>query len=292
MNVRFALFCAVAGLTSLSACEQPQQGSGAAAAARIGDEAISEAELNLAMSRLEAPDQQTALTLRGQMLDALIDQRLLSDAAQEARLDKDPEVMLKLAHAQRQVLSEAYMAQKLKDLQPPTDIEINDYYLAHPELFGHRRVYRLQALDLTLSQSRLNEVESRLRESPNLNAFSGWLKAQGIEHRAEQTVKPAEHIASSLLPALKDLDDGQVVVQGAGADKIRVVQLLASHPEPITPEQAHGAIERVLQSRARKARLTAELKNLRRHAKIEYVQGFSPVSVSPPVVVRRPNPSP
>lgn len=78
MKVRFALFCMAAGLTGLSACEQPLQGSGHAAAAKIGGEAISEAELNMAMSRLDALDRQTALNLRGQVLDALIDQRLLS----------------------------------------------------------------------------------------------------------------------------------------------------------------------------------------------------------------------
>lgn len=286
MKVRYALLCAAAGLTGLSACEQPLQGSGNAAAAKIGSEAISEAELKRAMSRLDGRDPQTALNMRGQILDALIDQRLLSEAAKDAKLDKDPQVLLALAHAQRQVLSEAYMAQKFKDLQPPTAIEINDYYLAHPELFGNRRIYRLQELDLTLSPSRLNEIESRLKQSRNLNAFSAWLKLQGIDHRVGEAVKPAEQIPATLLAALKDMQDGQVVVQGSEANQIKVVQLLASQLQVISPEQAQGAIERVLRSRARKARLEAEIRNLRRNEKIEYVQGFSPVSAASPAVVR------
>ena len=286
MHVRFALFCAVAGLTGLSACEQPLQGSGHAPVARVGGETISEGELNMALSRLEAPDAQTALNMRGQVLNALIDQRLLSNAARDAKLDQDPQVMLALEHAQRRVLGDAYMARKYKDLQPPTDIEINDYYLAHPELFAQRRVYRMQELDLELAPARLNEVESQLRQSRDLGAFSNWLKAQGIAHRASQTVKPAEQIPSSLLATLKDLQDGQVVVQGTGANQIKVVQLLASQTQAITPEQAQGAIERVLEHRARNVRLAAEIKNLRGNETIEYVQGFSPVSTSPPTVVR------
>lgn len=71
-------------------------------------------------------------------------------------------MVLALAHARRQVLSEAYMAQTFTGLKPSTEIEINDYYLAHPELFGNRRVYRLQEFDLKLSPGRLNEIESRL----------------------------------------------------------------------------------------------------------------------------------
>lgn len=281
MQARFALVWALGGLTALSACEQPLQISGSAAAARIGGETISEAELDLAMSQLDALDPQTALRMRGQILDALIDQRLLSDAARDAGLDRDPRVKLALAHAQRQVLSEAYMAPKLKDLQPPTDIEINDYYLAHPELFANRRIYRLHELDLALSPARLNEIESQIRQNHNLSAFSAWLKAQGIDYRVGQTVRPAEQIGSTLLLALKDLENGQVVVQGTGPHQIKVVQLLESQLQAISPEQARGAIERVLMSRGRKARLQAEIKNLRQHEKIEYVQGFTPASVSP-----------
>lgn len=119
-----------------------------------------------------------------------------------------------------------------------------------------------------------------------MNAFSQWLKAQEISHRAGETVKPSEQMPSTLLSALKDMQVGQVVVQGGGADQIKVVQLLASQPQVIAPEQAHGAVERVLLSRARKTRLEAEIKNLRRNEKIEYVQGFSPVSAMSPAAVR------
>ena len=190
MKVRITLFFAISGLLTLTACEQPQQSAGSVVAARVGDAVISEAELELALSRLTALDKGTASQMRGQVLDALIDQHLVSEAARRASLDKDPQVAMALAHAQRQVLSEAYMAQKLKGSVKPTEAEVSDYYQKHPELFSNRRIYRLQEIDLKLPAARLPEVEAQLGKSQNLSEFSDWLKEQGIESRTGQAVSP------------------------------------------------------------------------------------------------------
>ena len=280
MKVRITLFFAISGLLTLTACEQPQQSAGSVVAARVGDAVISEAELELALSRLTALDKGTASQMRGQVLDALIDQHLVSEAARRASLDKDPQVAMALAHAQRQVLSEAYMAQKLKGSVKPTEAEVSDYYQKHPELFSNRRIYRLQEIDLKLPAARLPEVEAQLGKSQNLSEFSDWLKEQGIESRTGQAVQSAEQIPSVMLDQLKNLEDGQVVVQATGTDQVKVVQLLASQTQAVSLDQAHGAIERVLQSRVRKTKVDAEIKALRRNEKIEYVQGFSPAPAS------------
>ena len=232
--------------------------------------------MNYAMSRLDALNQRDSAQVRSQILEALIDQRLISNVALRDNLDKDPQIALALAHAQRQVLSEAYMARRLKDAAKPTDAEINDYYVQHPELFSARRIYRLQEINLKMPVSRLAEVETQLKQSQNLSEFAEWLKAQGIESKAGLAVKPAEQIPSPILAQLKNMQDGQVTVAAAGADQINVLLLQASQAQPITQEQAHGAIERVLQARVRKAQLDAEVKKLRSSETIEYGEGFKP----------------
>jgi len=55
-----------------------------------------------------------------------------------------------MQQAQRQVLVEAYMEHLFKNLAAPTDSEIRDYYIRHPELFAQRKVYRVQELELQL----------------------------------------------------------------------------------------------------------------------------------------------
>lgn len=277
MNLRFALFCAAAA-TSLYGCGQGAHGT---TVARVGDETISEAELQRALSESGATDAEAALSRRGQAVDALIDARLLSRAALNDELDRKPEVRLAIEDARRKVLGEAYMARRYKDLAPPSETEINDYYLEHPALFAGRRIYRMQEIDMFLPASRLAEVESHIKQSRSLDDFSAWLGGQGIETRIRQTVSPAERVAPAFLAELATLQDGQVIVQVTGRNRIRVVQLLSSEAQPLSLDQARGAISRVLAARAREARLASELRALRRDETIEYVQGFSPIASSP-----------
>lgn len=277
MNLRFALVCAAAALP-LHGCGQGEQG---ATVARVGDEAISEVELQRALSGLGVTDTASALNLRGQVVNALIDERLLSRAALNDKLDRLPEVRLSVEDAQRKVLSQAYMARRYRDLAPPSETEINDYYLEHPDLFAERRIYRMQEIDLFLPASRLAEVETRIRQSRELGDFSAWLGGQGIDTRIQQTVKPAEQIPTPFLAELANLREGQVIVQVTGTNRIRVVQLQASEAAPLSLDEARAAISSVLAARARKARLASEIRMLRRDETIEYVQGFSPVAASP-----------
>lgn len=281
MKIGTALWFAVAALSlTLSACEQPQQASSAAIAAKIGDDVISEAELNHAMSRLDVLGNGERAQVRGKILEALIDQHLISHAAENAKLDKEPQVAQALAHAQRQVLAEVYMARMLKDVAKPSDAEINDYYAKHPELFSDRRVYRLQEIELKTGSTRVPEIESQLKQSQNLADFVARLKAQGIESKAGLAVKPAEQIPTPILAQIKDMEAGQVTVSATGAERITVLQLLASQVQPVSLDQARGAIERVLQARSRKGLLDTEVKKLRNNAKIEYGEGFSPTAFS------------
>lgn len=74
------------------------------------------------------------------------------------------------------------------------------------------------------------------------------------------------------------MQDGQTMVQASVPERIRVVQLEGSRLHPVTLEQAAGAIERILQRGQRQALLEAEIRKLRRSAKLEYASGFSPAA--------------
>lgn len=277
MNVRYTPFLAVSVVLGfLSGCEQPQTNTDSAAAAQVGNEVISESELSFAMARLGSAGSNNEAQLRGKVLDGLIDQHLISKAARQAGLDKDPQVVLALAHAERQILGERYVATLFKDAEKPPESDVNDYYVKHPELFSGRRIYHIQEITLKLNTSRMPEIEFQLKKSKNLAEFSEWLKSQGVENQASMSVKTAEQIPATTLAHLKDMEDGQVAVLASGSDQLSVLLLQASQVQPVTLDQARGAIEQVLLSRVRKDLLDAEVKKLRSREKLVYGQGFSP----------------
>jgi EpsD family peptidyl-prolyl cis-trans isomerase len=277
MNIRYASMMVATVLTViLSACEPPMNAAKEAIVATVGDDAIGEAELNRAVSRLGKLDEAESAQARGKVLEALIDQRLVSGAARSIKLDMEPEVALALQQAQRQVLVEAYMERLFKDMAQPSDSEINDYYTRHPELFSARRVYRIQELDLQLASARLPEVEARLKQSRDLADFADWLRSQGIDGKAGVVVKPAEQIPPAVLARLGDMKDGQVTLLATEPERVSVLQLQGSQAQPVSLEQARGAIERVLQGEKRKAMVETEIKKLRSSGKISYSSGFAP----------------
>lgn len=275
MKIRHAPLIAATALTvALSACEQPV--SSPRVAATVGGEPISEVELNRAVSRLGPLSAAESAQARGKVLEALIDQNVVSNAARSAGLDKDPAVALALQQAQRQVLVEAYMERLFKSVAKPADSEISDYYARHPELFSERRVYRIQEMELQMAPTRLPEVEARLRLSPNPADFAAWLRTQGIDGKAGVVVKPAEQIPSAILAQLKNMKDGQVTALATGPGQISVLQLQGSQTQPVTLDQAREAIEQVVLSEKRKSLMEAEIRKLRSSGSIEYASGFAP----------------
>lgn len=275
-NPRVALTVVLTISVLLSACEQPAASLPDTVVAQVGNDAISEFELDRAVARLGPMNATTSAQARGRVLEALIDQHLVSNAAKSAKLDKVPEVALAMQQAQRQVLVEAYMERLFKDLPKPSDDAIQDYYKQHPELFAQRRLYRVQELDLQVAPERVAEVESQLKQSHSLAEFTDWLAKQGITGKSGEAVKPAEKIPPIMLAQLVKMKDGQAVVVPMDGERVSVLQLLGSQAQPVSLEQARDAISQLILAGKRKDLLEAEIHKLRDSNKIGYASGFTP----------------
>lgn len=279
-----ATFIALTALAVLlSGCEKPATDATTPAVksetvATVGGDKISEAELNVAVSRLGELSEAQAAEAKTRVLQALIDQRLVAQAAKSAKIDKEPEVGFAMAQASRQVLAEAYAERSFKDVAKPSESEIADYYSQHPELFSERRIYRIQELELKLDPSRMSEVEAKLKSSHSMGDFVNWIKEQGIEGKTAMAVKPAEQIPAPLLARLSQMKDGQVTILPGRPGHVLVQQLQESQLQPASLEQAHNAIERALITEKRKELMAADLKKLREAAKVEYATGYAPAA--------------
>lgn len=260
----------------LAGCEKPGVTETSPMVAKVSGEAIGASELDQAVSRLGELNETQRAEARGKLLQALVDQRLVAEAARKAGLDKEPEVALAMAQASREALTEAYAERLAKDVAAPTDAEIADYFAQHPELFSQRRLYRVQELELQVDAARAAEVEEALKASQSLGDFVAWVKAQGIEGKTAMIVRPAEQIPAPLLARLAQMRDGQVTLIPARPGYVVIHQLVESQLQPVTQEQARQVIERALLAQKRKDRMEDEVKKLREAAKVEYAEGYAP----------------
>ena len=260
-------------------CEKPGPKTEGAVVAKIGADAISEAELNFALSPQGKSGGDLTRSDRNKMLEKLIDLHLIDKAAREAGLDKEPGVVAAIAQVERQLLAGAYAENKIKNLPKPSDEEIAAYFNKHPELFSQRKVFRIQELDLEVGHERLAEIESQLKQSRSLGEFAAWLKQQGIHGNSAVAVTAADQMSPELLSRLRQMKDGQVFIKLGRSGHVLVHLLQGSQLQPVTLERARAAIERVLIAEKRKQTLDGEVKKLRELNKVEYSAGYGPAAV-------------
>lgn len=243
-------------------------------AAKVNDAELTVHQVNYLLQRVPNldPNQSKEASLR--VVRNLVDQEVLTQQALKDKLDRDPAVVQALDAARRQILAEAYMSRKLGAPTEPAEAEVTEYFNQHPELFSKRKIYRLQEVNIKAPQDRHDAIRAQLGASKNLQDFVAWLKAENLEAKVAQGVKPAEQLPLQLLPQLSQMPDGQAMVVNA-PDGLLVVVLADSQVQPVTQEQAKPAIVRMLQTQARQKAAKAELDTLKAAAKIEYVGEFA-----------------
>ncbi len=113
-------------------------------AAKVNDSELTASQVEFALQRMPNLDKEQAKAAGLQVVRNLVDQEVLAQQARTDKLDQDAAVVQALDAARRQILAEAYLARKLGAPAEPGEAEVTAYFEKHPELFGQRKVYRLQ----------------------------------------------------------------------------------------------------------------------------------------------------
>ena len=258
---------------TLAGCSSKQEKTSSAIAS-VNGTAITSAQLDQALSRLSLAAQNLTPQAKSQVVQALVDQQLLVQAATAQKLDQDPAVQQLLQAAHDQVLSQAYLQHAGQAVAKPSEADISAYYNQHPELFSQRRIYNLQELAIAAPKDRIAELNSRLESSHDLGEFVTWLRTQNIPFRTGNEVKAAEQLPMNIVPRMQTMQNGQLLALPS-ANGVTVLQIASTQSEPITLDKAHTLIERYLTAAKQRDVATTDLKKLRDAAKIEYMGEFS-----------------
>ena len=272
MKYRVLVAVLMAGL--LNACESPDKADSAKSAVKVGQDTVTEAEIERAMASVNsAGADQTKL--KATVVEALVTQKLMVQEAKKAGLDKKPEVVLDAAAAQRQVIAKAY-AESLPGMHEEASSQmIDDFYKQNPNLFSNRRVYRLQEVQIEATQDKLPAIQEQLGKSKTLGEFIEWLKSQGLKGGVASGVKSSEQMPEQMRDKLAGMQQGGVVIVPA-PNGLAVLSVAGIQAQPLNLEQATPAIKKILLERKQKEVLEAEVKKLRESTKVEYAEGYAP----------------
>lgn len=228
-----------------------------------------------------------------QVLEGLIDEELLVQAARQDRLDRDPDILDGLEAARRKVLAKAYTDKLGENVAAPSTAAIHAYFTAHPMLFADRRVYTLRELRVPRDSVEVppgNDADGDVRTLLRLawerthqwSAVAEKLQAMSDHHviRAE-TELAAEQLPLDQLGTLHEMREGEARFFYEGATVV-AQQLVKSVAAPVDEAHAREMIGDYLQAQAREAAASAELARLHGAANIERLADFATAPVANP----------
>lgn len=206
-----------------------------------------------------------------QVLESLVDEKLLVQKAMKAGLDRKPETMAALDRARRQVLAQAAI-EHTAGSGPITYREARAFYDSHPELFARRKTYTFRRFELLVGELRSSlRAELDKAESPAEVGFV--LKRASVTFGEETETRAAETLPPDFLKHADVMQRGDILISREGG-RIVLLQLVSSVAEPVDLPRATPAIRAFLMEGRRKSAAALLLKNLRTEARIEYSEGL------------------
>ena len=267
----------------LPACSKDEKPGATQVAAKVNSQEISVHQVNYVLSRSGAnattPEQTTAL--RRAALERLIDQQIAVEEALDKKLDRQPDVVMALDLARREVLARSLFEQIAAGTTKPTEDEAKKYYLDHPALFSERRIYSVQELVIPTASGTLPNVKEMVAANKTIEDIAAFLKGRNIQFGGGAAQRTAEQIPLEILPRIHVLKDGQSTIIET-PQSFTVIRVVQSASNPVTEAQALPRIMQFIANGRGSEAAVKEIKRLKDKAKITYSGDFAAAAAPAP----------
>jgi len=258
----------------LSACGSKDKHAGQTLV-RVNGQDITVLQLNNELQRVNVPlGKQEAASK--ELLESMINRQLLVDAAKLNKIDRTPEVMQDIERSKMQIIAQAYLNSITSKVDKPSNAEINNYYLTHPEFFSKRKEFVLTQLIIP-NKSFSDELKLFIDSAKTPEDVEEWMQKHGVQYIRRRAIRSSTDLPPEIVAKLLDLVKGQLFIVREGDSRV-LNEIADIKDSPITQMNAAPMIENFLINKKIKELTEAELANLRSRAKIEYLNASAPVA--------------
>lgn len=252
----------------------PTDGAGTDVIAKVNGEELSAGQLTLALQKQRGMRPDAGDAASKQVLDDLINEQIVAQKAVTAKLDKDPKVIAQIEAARRDILARRFIEAAAETTGKPTDEAVQKFYDGRPALFGQRKVYTLQRLDIQAPDERRTEVDAHVQSLKTPAQLADWLKSQKLTFTSKQEQDASEQLPQAVLDKLATLKDGESTVVPSQFG-VSALTLISSASAPKSLADAKPAIEQYLANQGRREMIMNLQKTIRDGAKVEYLGRFA-----------------
>ena len=255
----------------VSCANRSEDESDVQAVASVNGVEITVHQLNNEISHLMDEDGGAQTQVEEEVLDRLVERKLLVQRARALDLERTPQVTLDVARARERILARTYVEQLMATVGEPNELDARDYFDANPLLFSDRKQYRFIQLVVDLADPHATvdspALNQQLEAAKNLDETIDWLKTRAMPFYVANTTNLAEELQRPVLEMLGDMAPGELARMDS-EDAVIIFQLLGTETRSLSALEALPLIRNELLDTRRMAVAERELDSLRERAEI------------------------
>lgn len=254
----------------LAACDKKPTGQ---VVAVVNGEEISQSELNQELQGANIPANADKKQVMRDVLQRVIDRRLLAQAAKEQGIDRDPAYVSMQRRMSEDLLVQMSAKKASDSIKVPDAAAIDKFVAENPAMFGQRMKLKLD--QIAFEMPRNPEALKQFSENHSLEAVAETLTRLNLKFQRGTGSVDTGTIAPAMLKQIEALPPGEpfiVPVQG----KVVASVITGREPITLTPEQVRQVASQAMSNKKLSEIGDSRLKEARAKAKIEYGADFAP----------------
>lgn len=269
LTARLAL--AGAAFISLHACSSEPTGQ---VVAIVNGEEITQQELNAEIGELPSPPVGDKQAVRRQVLQQIIDRRLMAQVAKEDGLDRDPAYVIRERRLKEELLVQMYGVKTADTVRIPDASSVKKYLADNPSKFSQRTAYLVDQISFDFPSDA--KVLKELEADKSLADVEETLKSFQIDYSKGANSMDSRNIPTSVLKQILALPAGEpfiIPMQG----KVVVSVITGRQPVPTSEQEARPMAAQTMRAESLGKVLRTRLDEAKTKANISYQDGLAPL---------------
>ena len=270
MSARLLVACA--GMLVLQGCNSEPTGQ---VVAVVNGEEITQQELNAELGELNQAPTGDKQVIRRQILQQIIDRRLLAQVAKEEGLDRDPIYIIRERRLNEQLLVQMYGAKTADTVRVPDSATVQKYIRENPGMFSQRTAYLVDQVSFDLPSD--PKVLKQLEADKTLADVEETLKSLKIEYNKGKNSIDSGNVPQAVLNQIVALPAGEPFIIPAQG-KVVVSVITGRQPVAVNERDAVPMAAQSIRGQSLGKLMQTRLDEAKAKAKIDYQPTFAPVA--------------
>jgi EpsD family peptidyl-prolyl cis-trans isomerase len=257
-------------IVSLQACNAEPTGQ---VVAVVNGEEITQAELNAEIAELPTATAGDKEEIRRQVLQQIIDRRLMAQVAKEEGFDRDPAFLTRERRLREGLLVQMYGQKQAESVRVPDSAAVKTYLAANPGKFAERATYLVDQIVFEMPSD--PKVLNALEADKTLADVEKTLTRFNVKFSRGGNSLDTINVPTPMLKQILDLPPGEpFVIPGQG--RVTVSVITGRQPVPTTEQEVAPLAAQEMRAESLSKLLQTRLEAARAKADISYQDGLAP----------------